>query len=108
MLSRESGPLGIAPLHWYARLHETIILALAFSVLSLLPSRADDGSWSADFTEAAGPVYATTENQDISLESELLRFRIVKQGVTEAVFLFRNASAREVHVEAGFPVLISG
>ncbi len=82
-----------------------VALALAISALALLPCRADDGTWSTSFTEAAGPVYATTENKDVSLDSELLRFTLEeKGGVTEAVFLFHNAGARELRVEAGFPV----
>ena len=85
---------------------KTKVLALTLFVLAVLPCQADDGTWSHDFTEAAGPVYAATENPDISLEPELLRFTLEEEGVTEAVFLFRNSSDRELEVEAGFPVRV--
>jgi hypothetical protein len=86
---------------------KTKALALVLFALALKPCRADDGTWSTEFTEAAGPVYAATENRDVSLESELLRFGLADQGVTEAAFLFRNAGTRELKVEAGFPVRVT-
>lgn len=81
---------------------------LAFLILAAAgpACMADDGSWGTSFREAAGPIYAETENPDIALESEFLRFSHSSIGETEAFFLFRNTAGREVRLEAGFPVRV--
>jgi hypothetical protein len=84
----------------------TRILAIALFTICAVIARADDGSWSTSFREAAGPIYAETPNVDIALDSELLRFSMRPEGVTEAVFLFRNTADHEVRVEAGFPIKV--
>jgi hypothetical protein len=87
-----------------------LAIAAALAAISAAAALADDGSWGTNITESAGPIYAQTPSADIALESELLRFTRQDDpnggvvGVTEAVFLFRNTAARDVSVEAGFPI----
>jgi formylglycine-generating enzyme len=87
-----------------ARLALAALIAIAFGQA---PLRADDGSWSTSFRESGGPVYSETPNADIALDAELLRFTMRPEGLTQAVFQFRNTSSRTLDVEAGFPIDVS-
>jgi hypothetical protein len=87
-----------------ARLAAAALIAIAFGQA---PLGADDGSWSSSFRESGGPVYAQAPNADIALDAEILRFTMVPEGLTQAVFQFRNTSSRAVDVEAGFPIKVS-
>jgi len=84
------------------RLRGLLICALA-AAASLF---ADDGSWSTEFRLAEGSFYARTENPDIALEDEILAFDGFETGLTRALFYFRNTAARDLTVEAGFPVRV--
>ena len=89
-----------------------VIRHLAAAVLvaivsGTMPLRADDGSWSTSFRESGGPIYSQTPNADIALDAEFLRFSMRPEGVTQAVFQFRNTSSRNLEVEAGFPIMAS-
>jgi hypothetical protein len=90
-----------------ARLAAAALIAIAFGPA---PLRADDGSWSSSFRESGGPIYAQSPNADIALDTEILRFTMrpeSTEGITRAVFQFRNTSSRNLDVEAGFPIQVS-
>ena len=78
-----------------------VLFAAAAAVLF-----ADDGSWSSTYSLSEGSLYAETENADIALRDEILRFDGFESGVTRAIFFFSNTTARDVKVQAGFPIRV--
>ena len=77
------------------------ILVAAFLLLSCF-AYADDGSWSSSFSISGGEIYSPVDDSRIVLEKELLLFT---GSSTEAYFLFRNTSGRDVELDCGFPVI---
>jgi hypothetical protein len=80
-----------------------ILLSMVLPVGIVL---ADDGSWSTQYRLSEGSLYSQAENPDIALENELLVFDGFPEGSTRAYFFFRNASSRDVKVDAGFPARV--
>jgi len=68
---------------------------------------SDDGSWNVLFSEKKGNLYSETENPNITLEKEVLKFDGLISGNVEAVFQFKNVTENPIEVEAGFPIEIT-
>ena len=79
-----------------------VFLLIAFILfITAVPLLADDGTWNANFSIQGGSIYSETENNEISMEKELLLFDGKK---TVVYFQFRNTTNRTVQVDCGFPV----
>ncbi len=78
-----------------------ILIVIMVSLVSF-ELTADDGSWSNSFSISGGSVYSEEESSDIVLEKELLIFN---GEYTEAHFLFRNTTDRDIEMVCGFPVV---
>ena len=76
------------------------IMIIALLVVSA--AFTDDASWSSSFRISGGGIYSEEEEQSIVLEKELLIFT---GRTTEAHFLFRNISDRDIELDCGFPVV---
>ncbi len=72
----------------------------------ILYSLADDGSWNANYSLSGGALYSEAENPDVALSDEILIFDGFDSGVTRAVFFFTNTSAKDLEVQAGFPIRV--
>lgn len=68
---------------------------------------ADDGSWNVLYDETRGSLYSETENKEITLEKEILKFGGLLSATTEAIFQFRNVTDKNLEIDAGFPIKLS-
>ncbi|MCX7787199.1 MAG: hypothetical protein N2442_05845 [Spirochaetes bacterium] len=75
-------------------------------IFPILSSYTDDGSWNANYSLSGGALYSETEHQDVALVDEILVFDGFEEGTTRAVFFFSNTSAKDLEVQAGFPVQV--
>lgn len=81
-----------------------IFLFFLLSLTNLIFS--DDGSWNVLFKEIKGGIYSETDNKEITLEREVLKFGGLVTPTVDAYFQFKNVTDKSLKVEAGFPIKV--
>lgn len=81
-----------------------IIFFIIFIFMANIIINGDDGSWNIGYSEMRGSLYSETENSNITLEKEVLKFGGLLTPSVKAFFLFKNITDKNLEIEAGLPI----